>query len=87
MFRYNKVINEYEFPPLGVLHFLMISLRLGRHFKGEYRLTKRSDTARYFGHSHRAHSNWREKGGVCFPLEFRGGLFSCSPLLWLRSIA
>ena len=41
MFRYNKVINEYEFPPLEVLHYLLISLRLGRHFKGEFRLTKR----------------------------------------------
>ena len=35
MFRFSKVINEYEFPPLEVLH------RLGRHFKGEFRLTKR----------------------------------------------
>lgn len=41
MFRYNKVINEYEFPPLEVLHFLLISLRLGRHYKAEFRLTKR----------------------------------------------
>lgn len=41
MFRYNKVVNEYEFPPLVVLHFLLISLRMGRHFKGEFRLTKR----------------------------------------------
>jgi len=41
MFRYKKVINEYEFPPLEVLHYLLISLRLGRHFKGEFRLTKR----------------------------------------------
>jgi hypothetical protein len=41
MFRYSKVINEYEFPPLEVLHQLLISLRLGRHFKGEFRLTKR----------------------------------------------
>ncbi|SEQ44061.1 hypothetical protein SAMN04488092_1076 [Thalassovita taeanensis] len=41
MFRYNKVINEYEFPPLEVLHYLLITLRLGRHFKGEFRLTKR----------------------------------------------
>jgi len=41
MFRYNKVINENEFPPLEVLHYLLISLRLGRHFKGEFRLTKR----------------------------------------------
>lgn len=41
MFRYNKVINEYEFPPVEVLHFLLISLRLGRHIKDEFRLTKR----------------------------------------------
>lgn len=41
MLRYNKVINEYDFPPLEVLHFLLISLRLGRHFKGEFRLTQR----------------------------------------------
>ena len=40
MFRYNKVINEYEFPPLEILHSLLISLRFGRHFKGEFRLTK-----------------------------------------------
>ena len=41
MFRYSKVINEYEFPPLEVLHNILITLRLGRHFKGEFRLTKR----------------------------------------------
>ena len=41
MFRYNTVINEYELPPLEVLHFLLVSLRLGRHLKGEFRLTKR----------------------------------------------
>ncbi|MFK7945282.1 MAG: hypothetical protein AB8B85_20530 [Paracoccaceae bacterium] len=40
LFRFNKVVNEYEFPPLEVLHFLLISLRLGRHFMGEFRLTK-----------------------------------------------
>lgn len=41
MHRYNKLINEYEFAPLEVLHFLLISLRLGRHFKGEFWLIKR----------------------------------------------
>jgi hypothetical protein len=41
MFRYSKVINEFEFPPLEVLHQLLITLRLGRHFKGEFRLTQR----------------------------------------------
>jgi hypothetical protein len=41
MFRYNKVINECEFPPLEVLHYLLISLRLGRHYKGAFQLTKK----------------------------------------------
>ena len=41
LFRYNKVLNEYEFPPLEVLHFLLTELRLGRHYKGEFRITKR----------------------------------------------
>lgn len=41
MFRFSKVINEYEFPPLEVLHYLLISLRLGRHYKGEFRPTRR----------------------------------------------
>ena len=41
MFQYSKVINEYEFPPLKVLHQRLITLRLWRHFKGEFRLTKR----------------------------------------------
>lgn len=40
MFSYNKVINEFEFPPLEVLHYLLIALRLGRHVKGEFKLTK-----------------------------------------------
>ena len=43
MFRYNKVVNEYEFPPLEVLHFLLINLRLGRHFKGNFKVTKRGE--------------------------------------------
>lgn len=41
LFRYNKVLNEYDFPPLELLHFLLIKLKLGRHYKGEFRLTKR----------------------------------------------
>jgi hypothetical protein len=41
MFRYNKVISEYEFPPREVLHYLLITLRLARHFKGELGLTNR----------------------------------------------
>jgi hypothetical protein len=41
MFKYNKVINEFEFPLLEILHYLLITLKLGRHFKGTFRLTKR----------------------------------------------
>jgi hypothetical protein len=41
MFRFCKVINEYDFEPLDLLHYLFITLRLGRHVKGEFRLTKR----------------------------------------------
>ncbi len=41
LFRYNKVLNEYEFPPLELLHFLLIKLKLGRHYKGEFKITKR----------------------------------------------
>ena len=41
VFRYHRVINEADFAPLEVLHFLLIELRLGRHFKDEFRLTKR----------------------------------------------
>lgn len=40
LFKYNKVLNEYDFPPLELLHFLLIALKLGRHYKGEFRLTK-----------------------------------------------
>lgn len=40
MFSCNKVINEFEFPPLEVLHYLLIALSLGRHVKGEFKLTK-----------------------------------------------
>lgn len=41
LFRFNKVLNEYEFPPLELLHFLLIELKLGRHYKGEFRATRR----------------------------------------------
>lgn len=41
MFRFAKVINEHEFSPLAVLHDLLVARRIGRHFKGEFRLTRR----------------------------------------------
>jgi hypothetical protein len=34
------VLNEPDFAPLMVLHDLMIAMKLGRHYKGEFRLTK-----------------------------------------------
>lgn len=41
LFRYNKVLNEYEFPPLEMTHFLLTKLKLGRHYKGTFKATKR----------------------------------------------
>ena len=41
MFRYNKVVNEQDFLPLELLHYLLIQLKLGRHYKEEFRVTKR----------------------------------------------
>lgn len=38
MFQYQRFINEADFPPLELLHFLLIRLRLGRHFKGTFRV-------------------------------------------------
>jgi len=40
LFAVNKVLNEPDFVPLMVLHELMIALKLGRHYKGAFRLTK-----------------------------------------------
>lgn len=43
MFDDNKVINEFEFPPLELLHYLLITLKLGRHYKGTFWPTKRGE--------------------------------------------
>ena len=40
IFAVNKILNEPDFAPLMVLHDLMIAMKLGRHYKGEFRLTK-----------------------------------------------
>ncbi|MCP4319046.1 MAG: hypothetical protein GY789_24405 [Hyphomicrobiales bacterium] len=40
LFTVNKVLNELDFPPLMLLHDLMIAMKLGRHYKGEFKLTK-----------------------------------------------
>ncbi|MCR9257678.1 MAG: hypothetical protein NXI16_16460 [Alphaproteobacteria bacterium] len=41
LFHYNKVLNEFDFPPLELLHFLLVKLKLGRHIKRQFKLTKR----------------------------------------------
>jgi len=40
LYAVNKVLNEHDFPPLIVLHDVMISAKLARHYKGAMRLTK-----------------------------------------------
>jgi len=36
----NKVLNEHDFPPLVILHDLMLGIKLARHGKGEFALTR-----------------------------------------------
>lgn len=36
----NKVLNEPDFPPLAIMHELLVGARLMRHYKGKARLTK-----------------------------------------------
>ncbi len=40
LFRFNKVLNENDFQPLIYIHGLMIHLRMARHIKGYFKLTK-----------------------------------------------
>lgn len=40
LFAVNKVLNEIDFPPLGDLHDTLIALKIGRHYKGNFKLTK-----------------------------------------------
>lgn len=39
LYAVNKVLNEWDFFPLAELHDIMLALRIGRHFKGTFRLT------------------------------------------------
>ncbi|PTM51460.1 hypothetical protein [Phreatobacter oligotrophus] len=39
LYAVNKVLNEWDFFRLAELHDLMLALTIGRHFKGEFRLT------------------------------------------------
>lgn len=40
LFRVNKVLNEYDFPPLVELHDLLIHLKIGRHYRKAFHVTK-----------------------------------------------
>jgi hypothetical protein len=40
LFSINKVLNEIDFPPLMDIHDLLITLKIGRHYKNSFRLTK-----------------------------------------------
>ena len=40
LFRLNKVLNEYDFPPIGLLHDLLILLKIGRHYRNAFHITK-----------------------------------------------
>ena len=44
LYRVNKVLNEPDIYPIWVLHDLFIILKLGRHYKNEFRLTKKGKT-------------------------------------------
>jgi hypothetical protein len=39
LFAVNKVLNEADFPPLTVLHDVLLAAKLVRHFKGTIRMT------------------------------------------------
>ena len=41
LFKLNKPFNEYDFPPLELLHFTLIQMKLARHYKGKFQVTKR----------------------------------------------
>jgi hypothetical protein len=44
LFAVNKVLNEIDFPPLMDLHDVMIALKIARHFKGQFKLTKAGES-------------------------------------------
>lgn len=48
LYAVNKVLNQWDFFPLAELRDLMLALKIGRHFKGEFRLTPFGKT--FVGH-------------------------------------
>lgn len=48
LYAVNKVLNEWDFFPLAELHDVMLALKIGRHFKGAFRLSPFGKT--FVGH-------------------------------------
>ena len=46
LYFHNKVLNEQDFPPLLVLHDVMLSAKLVRHYKGAMHITKQGRALR-----------------------------------------
>ena len=44
LFLVNKVLNEHDFMPLADIHALLLDLKIGRHYKGEFKFTKAGQT-------------------------------------------
>ena len=42
LLRLNRVLNEWDVPPVLVVHDLMIVMNLGRHMKGRFRVAKKA---------------------------------------------
>ncbi len=40
LYRVNKVLNQQDFPPVEIMHHLLVAAKLMRHFKGKAVLTK-----------------------------------------------
>lgn len=54
MYLVNKVLNEIDFAPLGFVREMLIALRIGRNYKGQFKLTENgkeltADLPRLFG--------------------------------------
>ena len=43
MYMVNKVLNEIDLPPLGFIHEMLIALKIGRHYKGQFKLTRQGN--------------------------------------------
>jgi uncharacterized membrane protein len=49
LYRVNRVLNESDIYPIWVLHDLLIITKMGRHYKSEFRRTKKGKTLSSIG--------------------------------------